>query len=253
MHQHHDPLPILQNTGEVRCDGTCSAPDNEARAGLLRLSRRKVVPADRVIFRDGDRAHHYYNITSGIVKLVKTLADGDQHIVGLLYPSDFMGQWLNRHHTYTAESATDVDLCVYARAPFEQFLKTHPEVGHQIFQATIRELDFCREWTLLLRRKCSYERLAGFLLMMARRVPGKGVLQKNYVHLELPFTRAEMADCLGLTLETVSRHFSKLKKKQIIVLLSSRDIVIPDLELLNAVASRNRTLTKANVVPLPDA
>jgi CRP/FNR family transcriptional regulator, anaerobic regulatory protein len=70
------------------------------------------------------------------------------------------------------------------------------------------------------------------------------------VRFELPFTRAEMADYLGLTFETVSRQFSKLKKKQVIALLSSRYIVILDLELLSAVVNRNRTLTKVEAVPL---
>ena len=239
MHEHHDPLPAL---------------DNEARAQLLRLCRRKVVPAHHAIFRDGDRTDHYYNITSGIVKLVKTLADGRQHIVGLLYASDFMGQSFKKRHTYAAESATDVDLCVYPKAPFEQFLKTHPKLERQIFHATIRELELCRDWGLLLgRKKCSYERVAGFLLMMARRVPREGVLRGNYVPLELPFTRAEMADYLGLTFETVSRQFSKLKKEQVIALLSSRDILIPDLELLSAVVNRNRTFDEVKAVPLPDA
>ena len=200
MHEHHDPLPAL---------------DNEARLELLKLCRREVVPAHQVIFREGDRVDHYYNITSGIVKLVKTLADGRQHIVGLVYASDFVGQSLKRHHAYAAESATDVDLCVYQKAPFEQFLKTHPELERQIFHATIRELELCRDWGLSLgRKKCSYERVAGFLLMMARRVPREGALQGNYVHFELPFTRAEMADYLGLTFETVSRQFSKLKKSR---------------------------------------
>jgi CRP/FNR family transcriptional regulator len=222
---------------QASCDGICAALGNEARADLLRISRRKTVPAHQAIFRDGDLSDNYYNITSGIVKLVKTLADGHQHIVGLLYPADFMGQSLNKHHTYAAESATDVELCAYPRAPFEHFLTSHPELERQIFHATIRELDLCRDWTLLLGRKCSYERVAGFLLMMARRASRKGLdEQKNYVHFELPFTRAEMADYLGLTLETVSRQFSQLKKKEVIALPSSRDIIIPDIELLSLVA-----------------
>jgi CRP/FNR family transcriptional regulator len=220
---------------QASCDGICAALDTESRADLLRISRRKTVPAHQAIFRDGDLSDNYYNITSGIVKLVKTLADGHQHIVGLLYPADFMGQSLNKHHTYAAESATDVELCAYPRAPFEHFLVSHPELERQIFHATIRELDLCRDWTLLLGRKCSYERVAGFLLMMARRSPNKDKL-KNYMHFELPFTRAEMADYLGLTLETVSRQFSQLKKKKVIALPSSRDIIIPDIELLSLVA-----------------
>jgi CRP/FNR family transcriptional regulator len=100
---------------------------------------------------------------------------------------------------------------------------------------TVRELDICRDWTLLLGRKCSYERVAGFLLMMARRIP-QSAAGANSAHFELPFTRAEMADYLGLTLETVSRQFSQLKRKRLIALPSSRDITIPDIELLAAVA-----------------
>jgi CRP/FNR family transcriptional regulator len=216
----------------------CAVLEGEARAELLRLSRKKIVHAHHAVFRDGDPADHYYNITSGVVKLVKTLADGHQHIVGLLYPTDFMGQSLNRRHTYAAESATDVELCAYPRAPFEQFLKSHPELERQIFHMTIRELDLCRDWTLLLGRKCSYERVAGFLLMMARRAPRRSDQEQpgNCAHFELPFTRAEMADYLGLTLETVSRQFSQLKKKEVIGLPSSRDIIIPDIEVLSCVA-----------------
>lgn len=223
------------DTCQVRCEGICAALDEEGRAQLLQLSRRKVLAPQHVIFRDGDEADHYFSITSGIVKLVKTLADGHQHIIGLIHQPDFMGQTLNRRHTYAAESATEVELCAYPRTAFDTFLKSHPELERQIFEMTIRELDVCRNWMLLLGRKCSYERVAGFLLMMATRMP-RGLGNANSVHFELPFTRAEMADYLGLTLETVSRQFSRLKTEAIIALPSSRDITIPDIELLSAVA-----------------
>jgi CRP/FNR family transcriptional regulator, anaerobic regulatory protein len=221
---------------QVRREGICAALDDEARAQLSQISRRRVLSAHNVIFRDGDEADHYFSITSGIVKLVKTLADGHQHIIGLIHQPGFMGQTLNRRHTYAAESATGVELCAYPRAAFDAFLKTHPELERQIFEMTVRELDLCRDWTLLLGRKCSYERVAGFLLMMARRMPKPAEEAPNFIHFELPFTRGEMADYLGLTLETVSRQFSRLKKKRIIALPSSRDIIIPDIELLSAVA-----------------
>lgn len=223
------------DTCQVSRQGICSVLDGDALAQLLQFSRRKVLPAHNVVFRDGDEADHYFSITSGIVKLVKTLADGHQHIIGLIHQPDFMGQTLNRRHTYSAESATEVELCVFPRVAFDNFLKSHPELERQIFEMTLRELDVCRDWTLLLGRKCSYERVAGFLLMMARRMP-KVSQGGNSVHFELPFTRAEMADYLGLTLETVSRQFSRLKQSRIIALPSSRDITIPDLTLLSAAA-----------------
>ncbi len=224
------------DTCQVRQEGICAALDAGAREQLLQISRRKALPPHHVIFRDGDEADHYFSITSGIVKLVKTLADGHQHIIGLIYQPDFMGQTLNRRHSYAAKSATEVELCVYPRAAFDAFMKSHPELERQIFEMTIRELDVCRDWTLLLGRKCSFERVAGFLLMMARRMPKAAGHDANSVHFELPFTRAEMADYLGLTLETVSRQFSRLKSQAIIALPSSRDITIPDIELLSTVA-----------------
>ena len=219
----------------VRREGICSVLDDGAFALLYQISRRKTLPAHTVVFRDGDEADHYFSITSGIVKLVKTLADGHQHIIGLIHQPDFMGKTLNKRHTYSAESATEVELCIYPRGAFDNFLKSHPELERHIFEMTLRELDVCRDWTLLLGRKCSYERVAGFLLMMARRMPKAGPMG-NAMHFELPFTRAEMADYLGLTLETVSRQFSRLKQKRIIALPSSRDITIPDLTLLSAAA-----------------
>ena len=224
------------DTCQVRREGICAALDDDARAQISQIARRRVLPPHNVIFRDGDEADHYFSITSGIVKLVKTLADGHQHIVGLIHQPDFMGQTLNRRHSYAAESATEVELCAYPRAAFDAFMKLHPELERQIFEMTIRELDVCRDWTLLLGRKCSFERVAGFLLMMARRMPKVAGADGNSVHFELPFTRAEMADYLGLTLETVSRQFSRLKTKGIIALPSSRDITIPDIAYLSTVA-----------------
>ncbi len=221
------------DTCQVRREGICEVLDSEARAKLYQIARWKSVPAHNIIFRDGDECDHYYNITFGIVKLVKTLADGQQHIISLIYPPGFLGQSLNAKHNYSAESATEVELCFFPKAAFDNFLVSHPELERQIFLMTVRELDTCRDWMLLLGRKCSYERVAGFLLMMARRASMAGA---NSARFDLPFTRAEMADYLGLTLETVSRQFSQLKRKSIIALPASRAIIIPDIELLSAIA-----------------
>lgn len=211
--------------------GACAALDTGARAQLSYMSRRKILPPHTPIFHDGDYVDQYFNVVSGVVKLTKTLADGHQHIIGLKYPPDFMGQMLNQHYSYSSETATDVELCVYPRGPFESFLKQHPELERQIFDMLVHELDVCRDWMILLGRKGAYRRVAGFLLMLARRIP-----QDGHIQFELPLTRAEIADCLGLTVETVSRQFSRLKKKQVIDLPSRHDIAVPDIELLSTVA-----------------
>jgi len=223
----------------VRNCGLCASLDDQALLALSKFSRRKTLKPHEVIFHEGDISSHYFSVMAGAIKLVKNLADGHQHIIGLIYSPGFAGQCLNSHHTYSAEAATEVELCSYSREPFDIFEKAHPELEHKIFEITVRELDTCRDWMLLLGRKCSYERVAGFLLMMADRLfeTGAASPNKNYAHFQLPFTRLEIADYLGLTLETVSRQFSLLKQEKIIALPSSRDVVIADLQLLGAIAN----------------
>ena len=122
----------------------------------------------------------------------------------------------------------------------DAFLKTHPEVARKIFEMTLRELDSCRDWSFLLRRQCSYERVAGFLLMIATRIPNisaGGEADRNGARFQLPLTRAEIADFLGLTFETVSRQFTRLKDTRIISLPSSREVIIQDLQHLSLVAN----------------
>jgi CRP/FNR family transcriptional regulator, anaerobic regulatory protein len=138
---------------------------------LERMGRNKIIEARDLIFRQGDDAIQYFGITSGIIKLVKTLANGTQRIVGFPDAPSFVGHCQGKYHTYSAEAVTDAELCCYPRGPFDAFLKTHPEVARKILEMTLRELDSSRAWSFLLRRQCSYERVAGFLLMIATRIP----------------------------------------------------------------------------------
>ena len=216
--------------------GICAVLDDDARARLYQMARWRSVAPRQVLFRDGDTVDYYFNIISGIVKLVKCFANGQQRIVGLVHSPGFLGQTLNARHSYSAESASAVELCSFPKAAFDAFIRSNYQLERKIYELTVRELDFCRDWTLLLGRKCSYQRVAGFLLMMARRVPENGRDGGRRVQFELPFTRAEMADYLGLSLETVSRQFSQLKKERLIALPSSREVVIPDIGLLGAAA-----------------
>lgn len=221
---------------KVSRNGICADLDDAALASLYRASQRKTLACGRVIFSEGDDAGTYFSITSGIVKLVKALADGRQHIIGLVHQPNFIGQMMNRQHTYSAETVTKVELCIYPRTAFDAFRKSHISLDRKIFEITVRELDVCRDWILLLGRKSAYERVAGFLLMMAGQILQAPSLEPNTVYFELPLTRTEIADYLGLTLETVSRQFSRLKRAHLIALPSSRDIEIPDIKLLAATA-----------------
>jgi CRP/FNR family transcriptional regulator, anaerobic regulatory protein len=196
------------------------------------------VPADHYIFRDGDEAISFASIVSGVVKLVKATAEGEHHIIGLMYAPEFLGHTFADQHRFSAAAATEVELCAYPRKAFSRLLLEFPELERWLFEFTVRELDVCRDWTLMLSRKSSYERVASLLCIIGRRtrVAGCAPLADNYAEFDLPLSRSDLADYLGLTLETVSRSISRLKRKGLIELRSRREIVVPDLELLAAVA-----------------
>jgi len=198
-----------------------------------------LVPAGQTILGEGEANTIFANIVSGVVKLTKTLDDGRQHIIGLLFASDFLGRAFRRDNPYFAEAATDVELCVFPAAGFEKLLPDHPGLEHRLFEFTLTELDACQEWMLLLARKKAEERVASFLLMIAKRVPNMGfphAVNRGGIHFQLPLSRAEVSDCLGLTIETVSRQMTRLKTKGVIELINYREIVIPDVRALQEAA-----------------
>jgi CRP/FNR family transcriptional regulator, anaerobic regulatory protein len=227
------------STCAIRHRAICDALGAEEIHALNRLSRRRTVPAGQMILGEGEARSIFANIVSGVVKLTKTLDDGRQHIIGLLFASDFLGRAFRNDNPYFAEAATDVELCIFPTAGFERLLAEHPGLEHRLFQFTLTELDACQEWMLLLARKRAEERVASFLLMIAKRVPNLGCAppeRPNEVRFNLPLSRAEISDCLGLTIETVSRQITRLKTRGVIELLNYREIVIPDVRRLQQAA-----------------
>ena len=223
----------------IRHRAICDALATTEIQALNRLSRKRSIPAGQMILGEGEARSVFANIVSGVVKLTKTLDDGRQHIIGLLFASDFLGRAFREDNPYFAEAATDVELCVFPTAGFEKILNEHPGLEHRLFQFTLTELDACQEWMLLLARKKAEERVASFLLMIARRVPNLGCSapnNENEVRFVLPLSRTEISDCLGLTIETVSRQITRLKTKGVIELLNYREILIPDVRRLQRAA-----------------
>nr|WP_256437985.1 Crp/Fnr family transcriptional regulator [Rhodomicrobium sp. Az07] len=226
-------------TCAIRHRSICDALNATEIVSLNRIARSRTVPAGRMILGEGQTRSVFANIVSGVVKLTKTLDDGRQHIIGLLFPSDFLGRAFRAENPYFAEAATDVELCVFPTAGFERLLAEHSELEHRLFQFTLTELDACQEWMLLLARKKAEERVASFLLMIAKRVPNMECSlaeKREQVHFVLPLSRSEVSDCLGLTIETVSRQITQLKTKGIIELVNYREILIPDLARLREAA-----------------
>ncbi len=222
----------------VRVTAICGALKDDELKALSMISRQRRIPAGQVVFSDQDSSRFFANVLSGTVKLTKTMPDGRQQIVGLVFSPDFLGRAFSFNNPYFAEAASDVELCCFPHDAFESLLKDYPSLQHRLFENTLDELDAAREWMLLLGRKTAEEKIASFLYLLARRhhVDGCANQQSVAASFELPLTRADMADYLGLTIETVSRQLTKLKTRGIVRMVSSRQMEVPDSAALARVA-----------------
>lgn len=210
----------------------CGALSPEELEAMNRIAQRKQVPAGTVIMHEGEATDCFANVLDGVVKLTKTMTDGRQHIVGLLFPGDFLGRTMRHESPYRAEAATAAELCLFPRADFERLMLRYTDMQTRMLEQTLDELDACHDWTLLLGRKNANERVASFLLMIARRVREIGCNAdptSDSATFTLPLGRSDIADFLGLTTESVSRQITKLKRDGVIALHGNREVEVPSM------------------------
>jgi CRP/FNR family transcriptional regulator len=134
---------------------------------------------------------------------------------------------------------TEVTLCCFRRKQFEALLEKTPHVAQRMLEMSLDELDAARDWMFLLGRKTAREKIASFLAMIVRRAAAPDIGRSASCAVTLPLTREAMADYLGLTLETVSRQFSKLKQEGVIELEGKRRVLIPNLAALREAAGQS--------------
>ena len=191
-------------------------------------------PAQTMVWA-GDQMDFVASVVTGVATLTRTMEDGRTQMVGLLLPSDFIGRPYRNVAPYTVSAVSEVTVCCFRKRPFEQLMVTTPHIAQRLLEMALDELDASREWMLLLGRKTAREKIASLLAIIARRSPdpntGNTAMRRT---IELPLTREAMADYLGLTLETVSRQISALKREGLIALEGKRRVVIPDIESLLA-------------------
>ncbi len=181
----------------------------------------------------GDEVDFVASVVGGVATLTQTMEDGRRQMVGLLLASDFIGRPNRETVAYDVTAISDVTLCCFRRKPFHEMLVKTPHISQRLLEMTLDELDAAREWMLILGRKTAREKIASFLSIIARRetIAEGGDVGTN-VAFELPLTREAMADYLGLTLETVSRQMSSLKRDGVIQLEGKRRVVVPDFNSL---------------------
>ena len=229
---HNSGVPVVCRSCEARHRGICGALTPEQLTHLSRHTSKQNLPGDTELVPAGDPAHHYSNVLSGVVKLTRLMADGRQQIVGLQFAPDFLGRPFRNKSDAAAEAATDVRLCTFPKAVMDDMIGRSPDLERRLHEQALKQLDEAREWILTLGRKTAAEKVASFIHMIAANVDPERAPEASPVRFELPLKRADIADFLGLTIETVSRQITKLRKAGIIVVENNRTVTVPDIEAL---------------------
>lgn len=216
----------------VRAKAICSPLDSGELADFNRIGRRVSLKSGQTLMWEGDDSMLVANVIEGTLKLSTSTGDGREQIVGVVYPSDFIGRPFGRRTPHSVTALSDARLCVFTRGAFDEFARNHGGLEHQLLERTLDELDRARGWMLLLGRKSAQEKVATLLLDMARRLSDRKVDDGSDIAFDLPLSRQQMADVLGLTIETVSRQLGELKRLRIISLPGRRGVVIHDQEAL---------------------
>lgn len=235
-------MPSLMPTPDckacpIRHRAICASCEPDELSVLESIKYYRSYEAGQPITWAGDRIDFVASVVSGTATMEQLSEDGRQQTVGLLLPSDFIGRPGRETVLYDVTAVTDVTLCCFRRKQFEKLLHDTPHVAQRMLDMALDELDAARDWMFLLGRKTAREKIASFLVLIVRRTSVPDLLPASTNSaIMLPLTRNAIADYLGLSLETVSRQFSGLKREGLIALEGKRRVAIPDVEALKAQA-----------------
>ncbi|MCL4768433.1 MAG: helix-turn-helix domain-containing protein [Hyphomicrobiaceae bacterium] len=205
-----------------------SALGSPMQAGSLQVSE-----AREDIFLDGDDARNVFEVLDGIVCAYRILPDGERHIVSFYYPGDVIGHCSLGTYSYSAQALTPVRLRRVPRSIIERSMAQRPELAQRFLRLAALELAATRDHLVCLAAKSAEAKVAAFLMALSRRNAAVG---EDPGRIKLPMTRLDIADYLGLTIETVSRMLSKFKRKGFIDLPRATLVVLKDMRGLATLA-----------------
>jgi CRP/FNR family transcriptional regulator len=230
---HNSSIPTVCRSCEARHGGVCGALTPEQLLELSKYTSRKTIDAGGELHGQGEQVHSYANILKGVVKLSKMMPDGRQQIVGLQFAPDFTGRPFASESSLSAEAATETEVCAIPKATLDRLVNSSPDLERKLYNQALVELDEARDWMLTLGRKTAREKVASFLYLIATHINPE---ETEVLHFELPLTRQDIGDFLGLTIETVSRQMTKLRQEKIIHVENNRTVTVHDLDKLAEVA-----------------
>lgn len=231
---HMLPMPDLHHPSTVtpRSAGHCpiatGSLSQTLTAGVLRSFEAK-----EHIFREGDAASHVYRVEIGHVCIYRMISDGRRQVIDFAYAGDLIGLGALGEHAANAQATTRTRVRCLSMSSLRQVVREDARLGLELYEALSRELLASRELLFTVSQKTATERMASFLAGLSRRNERNDEDPFEFV---LPVTRNDIADFLGLTIETVSRTFTKFRTEGLIDLTQSVLVTILDLEALTALA-----------------
>ncbi len=211
--------PLRQSAGE-----SARLPNRSLNDCLSQALIRRFDPKE-FVFVEGDPANNIYRIESGAVSLFKVLPDGRRQILGFAYPGDFIGLGVQGEHIMNAQAIKPARIRSMPLAALHKIATSDPSLSFTLYQAVAEELAATRDLMMTTGHRSACERVAAFLIALSRRNERSG---DDLGVIDLPMTRVDIADFLGLTIETVSRTLTKLKTRGLIDLPQSTRIVLAD-------------------------
>jgi CRP/FNR family transcriptional regulator len=200
----------------VRSLSICGALDQADLAAFERIARHVYLEPGETLFAAGEAASSVHNLTAGVARLYKLLPDGRRQVIGFAVPGDFLGIAPSDRYSYSVDAVDSVSACRLSTGAFTHFIEHRPHFLLRINEFASRELMLAQDQMLLLGRRTAEEKVAAFLVgWRDRREHASGGQQT----ITLPMSRQDIADYLGLTIETVSRTLTRFEREKLLIIL----------------------------------
>jgi CRP/FNR family transcriptional regulator len=231
--EHYDAAARSCARCSVRLISVCAALSVDELKEMEVMSHGARFAARNAIVAQGEPAESVFTVTEGLVRLYRLTSDGRRQVIGFALPGDFLGLSLFDSYSFSADAVTDTVVCRFPRKSFVAYVEKRPQLMRRLHQFASHELSLAQDQVVLLGRRSAEERLSALLLMLRDRLRRLGHAPP---YLPLAMNRQDIADYLGLTVETVSRTFTKLAKAKLIVVVPEGVRLLREQELERIVA-----------------
>ena len=225
---HYDAHARSCSHCSVRLVSVCAVLSPTELQEMEAMSRGARFAAREVLVSQGVQADSVFTVTEGVVRLYRLLSDGRRQVLGFALPGDFLGLSLLDIYSFSADAVTDTTVCRFPRKAFIAYAEPRPHLMQRLHEFASHELSLAQDQMVLLGRRTAEERVGAFLISLRDRLSRLGHASAT---LPLAMSRQDIADYVGLTIETVSRTFTKLAKANSILIVPGGVRLLSECEL----------------------